>query len=179
MASHIPMMLDRAKGQKGALVGHIARGNSQWRETNISGNALAIFMGPDAYISPSWYKTKDETGEVVPTWNYIAVHASGSITFFDDTERLIRVVTDLTTKFEHNSEAPWKVSDAPKNYIKKQLKGIVGFEMQIGRIEGKWKLSQNRGDADRIGAIRGLRSRRLKNDFEIAKEMECAEPWRG
>ncbi|WP_245651335.1 FMN-binding negative transcriptional regulator [Paramagnetospirillum marisnigri] len=116
-----------------------------------------IFPGPDAYVSPSWYATKAETGKVVPTWNYVAVHASGPVTVFDDADRLRAVVAGLTARHERGRSPPWAVEDAPADFIAAQLGGIVGFEMTIARLEGKWKLSQNRNIADRQGVAEGLR----------------------
>ncbi len=115
-----------------------------------------MFMGADSYISPAWYETKRETGKVVPTWNYITIHAYGPVTFFEDATELLDVVTRLTTRHEGGREAPWAVSDAPAPFIQSQLKGIVGFRMPITRLQGKWKMSQNRNPADRTGVVAGL-----------------------
>ena len=171
-ASHVPMILERSQGRNGTIYGHIARANLQWRNSVGGAEALAIFLGPSAYISPSWYKSKEETGKVVPTWNYITVHVWGSTNFFDDIERLRGLVTKLTAKFEAESESPWKPYDAPPDFVDQQLKAIVGFEMPIGRIEGKWKLGQNRSDADRTGAIAGLEKRGGRDNSEVAQEMK-------
>lgn len=157
IASHVPMLLDEAVGEHGMLVGHIARANPQWRAKAAEIEGLAIFPGPDAYISPNWYVTKRETGKVVPTWNYIAVHAYGRLAFFDGREELLELVTRLTRKHEGTLPTPWAVSDAPVDFIAAQLKGIVGFRLAITRLEGKWKMSQNRPEADRLGVIEGLR----------------------
>ena len=151
----LPLMLDPAEGEHGTLYGHVAKANPQWR-TPIIGPALAIFMGPDAYISPAWYATKREHGKVVPTWNYIAVHAYGPIDFFEDPDRLLAVVTRLTNQHESPRQDPWAVADAPAPFIASQLKGIVGLRLPIARLEGKRKLSQNRTQPDRTGAIQGL-----------------------
>jgi transcriptional regulator len=155
-ASHVPVLLDPARGPKGALTGHVARANPQWRHIIPEIQALAIFRGPDAYVSPSWYATKRETGKVVPTWDYVAIHAYGPIEFFDDAERLLGVVTRLTDRHESDRDAPWAVSDAPQEYVATMLKGIVGFDLPIERLEGAWKLSQNRNEADRAGVVAGL-----------------------
>jgi transcriptional regulator len=155
-ASHVPVLLDPARGPKGALTGHVARANPQWRRISPEIQALAIFRGPDAYVSPSWYATKRETGKVVPTWDYVAVHAYGPIEFFDDAERLLGVVTRLTDRHESDRDAPWAVSDAPEDFVATMLKGIVGFDLPIERLEGAWKLSQNRNEADRAGVVAGL-----------------------
>jgi transcriptional regulator len=118
--------------------------------------ALAIFMGPGAYITPCWYATKQETGKVVPTWNYVTVHAYGPVEFFEDADRLLDVVTRLTNLHEQTRAAPWAVSDAPADFIRAQLRGIVGVRMPITRLEAKRKMSQNRSPADRAGVIKGL-----------------------
>jgi len=175
LASHIPMMLDTANGGNGKLYGHIARGNPQWRDTASGSDGLAIFLGPDAYITPRWYQTKKEDGKVVPTWNYIAIHVRGPVTFFDDRERLREVVTKLTTKHESGAKYPWMVTDAPPEYIDSELRSIVGFEMPIIRIEGKWKMSQNRPEADRKGAISGLDERNDSRDAEVSAEIRSSE----
>jgi transcriptional regulator len=155
-ASHVPIQLDAGEGAFGAIRGHIARANPQWRRVDAAVPALAMFLGPDAYVSPSWYATKRETGKVVPTWNYLAVHAYGRIEFFEDPARLRDIVTTLTQRHEGRRAQPWAVSDAPEDYIAAQLRGIIGFRLAIDRLEGKWKLSQNRNAADRRGVIEGL-----------------------
>jgi transcriptional regulator len=158
IASHVPLMLDAEAGPNGTLIGHLAKGNPQGRGTTVGTDALAIFQGPDAYITPNWYETKRETGKVVPTWNYVAIHAYGPLEFFDDATELLEVVTRLTNRFEGLRAAPWAVDDAPPDFIKAHLKGIVGFRMPITRLDGKWKMSQNRPAADRIGVADGLRA---------------------
>ena len=156
MASPLPMMLDAAAGGPyGTLYGHLARANPQWQDTPTA-DGLAIFMGPDAYVSPGWYATKQETGKVVPTWNYITVHAAGPVSFFEDVDELLDVVTRLTDRHEEGRAAPWAVSDAPAPFVAGQLKGIVGFRMPIRTLQGKWKLSQNRPPADRAGVAAGM-----------------------
>lgn len=154
IASHVPMLLDAEPAPYGTLIGHLARPNPQAR--GAIGEALAIFQGPEAYITPSWYETKRETGKVVPTWNYVAIHAYGTVEFFDDGERLHNVVTRLTARQEAPRTAPWAVIDAPADFIDVMLKGIIGFAMPIARLEGKWKMSQNRPPADRAGVVDGL-----------------------
>lgn len=151
----LPLLLDPDEGEHGTLYGHLARGNPQWRMP-VLGEAVAVFMGPDAYITPSWYETKRDTGKVVPTWNYVTVHAHGPAEFFDDAERLLAAVTRLTRLHEGERTSPWEVSDAPADYIAAQLRGIVGLRMPITRIEGKRKMSQNRSEADRRGVAAGL-----------------------
>jgi transcriptional regulator len=155
-ASHVPMLLDRSAGSLGTLYGHIARPNPQWRAAAPELSALAIFLGPDAYVTPSWYATKQQTGKVVPTWNYVAIHAHGLVRFFDDEERLLALVTKLTEAREARRPHPWAVDDAPVEFIREHLKGIVGFELRIAKLEGKWKMSQNRPAEDRKGVVEGL-----------------------
>ena len=154
IASHIPLMLDPDRGARGTLIGHLARPNPQ--TVPPIGEALAIFQGPDGYITPSYYATKRETGKVVPTWNYITVHAYGALTFIEEPEALLDIVTRLTNHHEAPRAAPWAVSDAPKPFVDLHLKGIVGFEIPIARIQGKWKMSQNRPEADIAGVANGL-----------------------
>jgi transcriptional regulator len=155
VANHVPLLLDAEPAPYGALHGHLARGNPQWRNAP-DGEALAIFLGPDAYVTPSWYPTKRATGKVVPTWNYVAIHAYGKLSFFDDPDLLLALVTRLTRRHETARAAPWSVSDAPDDYVRGQLKGIIGFAMPITRLEGKWKMSQNRPAEDRAGVVDGL-----------------------
>lgn len=157
VASHVPMLLDAAAGPNGTLYGHLAKANPHARAGVAGVDALAIFQGPDAYITPSWYETKRPTGKVVPTWNYIAIHAMGPLELFDDADRLLHLVTRLTLRHEGGRDRPWAVDDAPADFIQAQLKGITGFALPIARIEGKWKMSQNRPAADRTGVVDGLR----------------------
>jgi len=154
-ASHIPMVLEQ-NGAMGCLKGHISRANTQWRDYSPSIEALAIFSGPQHYITPTWYPEKQETGKVVPTWNYVVVHAYGYLKVVEDGEWLMAHLTKLTNIHEAGSRVPWKVGDAPADYIASQTKGIVGLEMAIERLEGKWKVSQNRSEQDRCGVARGL-----------------------
>lgn len=155
-ASHVPLLYDPDPAPYGQLRGHVARANMQWRDSQTDVEALAIFTGPEAYISPAWYPSKKADGKVVPTWNYVAVHAYGRIEFFDDPDRLLAVVTGLTESHEGKRRDPWAVTDAPPDYIRARLKGIVGFAMPIARIEGKWKMSQNQPMDNRQGAREGL-----------------------
>jgi len=155
LATPLPLEVEESEGAPQFLLGHLAKANLQW-QAPVVGEALAIFMGPDAYITPSWYETKRETGKVVPTWNYAAVHAYGEVEFFTDPKRLLEVVTRLTDAHEGPRSAPWSVDDAPPDYIAAQLKGIVGVRMRITRLQGKLKMSQNRPMADRRGVADGL-----------------------
>ena len=171
-ASHVPILLDEGEGPYGAIRGHLARANPQWRRASAETPALVMFLGPDAYVSPNWYATKRETGKVVPTWNYLAIHAYGRVEFFEDAERLRAIVTSLTQRHEGRREKPWAVSDAPEDYIQAQLRGIIGFRLPIDRLEGKWKLSQNRPEADRRGVIEGLEGEGGAPESAIAQRMK-------
>lgn len=151
----LPMFLDETEGEMGVLYAHLARANDHWRAEQI-GEGLALFLGPDAYVTPSWYAAKAEHGKVVPTWNYVAVHARGPVEFFDDADRLRDVVTRLTDRHEADRKTPWAVSDAPEPYIKAQLRGIIGLRMPLASLIGKRKLSQNRPADDRAGVKAGM-----------------------
>lgn len=152
--THLPLLLDPDPAPYGTLLGHVARANPHWRDA--VGASVAIFLGPETYITPSWYETKRSTGRVVPTWNYVAVHAHGTATFFDDPDRLLGIVRRLTEREEGQRTAPWSVDDAPADFVQKQLTAIVGLAIPITALEGKWKMSQNRPAPDRAGVVRGL-----------------------
>jgi len=151
IATHLPLMLD---GER--LIGHFARANEHWKIQDPEAESLAIFLAIEGYVSPSWYTTKAETGRVVPTWNYEAVHAYGRLEIIQEPEALLPIVTRLTKRHEEPREHPWHVSDAPADYIASQLKGIVGVVLHISRLEGKKKLSQNKSKEDQLGVIAGL-----------------------
>lgn len=155
-ANHIPLEIDAEPAPFGTLRGHVARANPVWRDFSRDVEALTVFQGPRAYISPAWYQTKKETGRVVPTFNYIVVHAYGSLRIIEDEAWLRGLVERLTTRHESGRPEPWKVSDAPEDFIKTQLRAIVGIEMPVTRLVGKWKVSQNRPPGDREGVVRGL-----------------------
>jgi transcriptional regulator len=157
-ANLVPFLLDvPAEGGAGTLRAHVARANPQWRDFAGDGTeALVVFQGPDAYVTPSWYETKRETGKVVPTWNYAVVQARGRPRVVEDLDWLAAQIDALTTLHEGGRPAPWAVADAPERYIEVQKRGIVGLEMPILGIEGKWKVSQNRPEADRRGVAEGL-----------------------
>ncbi len=175
VATHLPLLLDETKGAYGTLTGHVSRANVQWRDTDPNAEALIIFLGLDSYVTPNWYPAKQETGRVVPTWNYAAIHAYGRITFIEDPEWLRTMVSDLTRKHEASFPSPWQVSDAPAVYIDSQLKAIVGFEFQILRLEGKQKFNQNRSVEDRLGVIQGLRELEDERKTQVAELMEGIE----
>lgn len=167
VATPLPLFLVPEEGPYGTLYGHLARANPQWK-LPPKGNAMALFTGSDAYVSPSWYPSKREHGKVVPTWNYVAVHAYGPAEFFDDADRLLEVVTRLTDLHERSRAEPWAVTDAPEAFIRAQLKGIVGLRLPIRHLEGKRKMSQNRGAADRAGVAAGLAASERVTDREVA-----------
>jgi transcriptional regulator len=156
IASHLPLLLDPDPAPYGTLVGHLARANPQTQTTDPAVQAMVVFHGPDGYISPSLYATKRETEKVVPTWNYVAIHAYGTIAFFDDPTRLLGVVTRLTEKHEASRAQPWAVTDAPADFVQSMLRAIIGVSIPIARLEGKYKLSQNRPTADHAGIVTGL-----------------------
>jgi transcriptional regulator len=155
-ANLLPFLIDADGSDHGTLRAHLARANPQWHELSDATECLVVFQGPQQYISPSLYPTKREHGKVVPTWNYITVHAWGRPQVIDDVAWLRRQVDDLTLHRESSRPAPWLVSDAPEPFVAAQLKGIVGIEIPIARIEGKWKVSQNRPAVDRAGVVAGL-----------------------
>jgi transcriptional regulator len=171
IATHLPLLLEPAEGELGTLYAHVARGNPQWRDHVPGVQALAIFLGPHAYVSPAWYPTTRETGKTVPTWNYLAVHAYGPLRTFDDPGRLRPHVERLTRRQESARPEPWDVSDAPDDFLDGMLKGIVGIEVPIQRLEGKWKMSQNRPEADRLGAMAALAASPSPADQAVAAIM--------
>lgn len=165
-ASILPMLFDRDDGPHGMLRGHLARGNPQWREIEaslaaqgkVAGEALAIFDGPDAYVSPAFYEEKRLTGKVVPTWNYVTIQVHGTISTIHDPDWLIPHVGRLVARHEAGRPDPWALSDAPEDYVRTQARAIVGLELRIARVEAKAKLSQNRSAEDIEGTIEGLRA---------------------
>lgn len=157
-ANHIPMILKADPAPLGTLHCHVARANNLWCDFSSEVEALAIFQGPEAYITPSWYPAKQETGKVVPTWNYAVVHAYGTLRIIEDQVWLRDLVTHLTDMQEAKRTAPWKVADAPQEYVDGLLKAIVGIEFNITQLQGKWKMSQNQSPANRASVIRGLRA---------------------
>jgi transcriptional regulator len=146
VVSHIPMLLE-ARDDGDVIIGHLAKANPQWK--NGAGHAIATFIGPNFYVSPTLYEAKALTGKVVPTWDYIIVEAAGAVTFFDEPKRLLSIVERLTDAQEEHRAQRWRVSDAPNDFIESQLRAIVGFELRIESLEGAWKLSRNRSDVDR------------------------------
>jgi transcriptional regulator len=156
VANHIPFEVDPDPAPFGTLRAHVARANPFWRECAPDVEALAVFRGPDAYVSPAWYPTKRDTGKVVPTWNYAVVHAHGPVRFIEDRVWLRQLVEQLTNRHEAGRREPWRITDAPPDYIDRQLGAIVGIEIPITRLVGKWKVGQNRPPEDRAGVVEGL-----------------------
>jgi transcriptional regulator len=179
-ANHIPMEIDATAGELGTLRGHVARANPVWRSHRPDVEAMAVFQGANSYISPAHYATKASSGKVVPTWNYATVHAHGTLRVIEDVAWLRRFVERLTDRHESErpreaGEAPWKVSDAPDAYIDTLLKAIVGIEIPLTRLDGKWKVSQNRPAEDRAGVVAGLR----KSDDPMQHAMAALVQERG
>jgi transcriptional regulator len=174
VANAIPFLLDAEVPPNGRLRAHLARANPQWRllADSKASPVLVVFQGTDAYVTPSWYETKRETGKVVPTWNYAIVQVRGAVRVIEDQDWLAQQISDLTISQEAAREAPWAVTDAPASFIQSQIKGIVGLEIQITDVQGKWKVSQNRPIADRIGVTKGLREQD-GGDSEMAKLVEA------
>jgi len=173
LATPLPLIFEETEGPHGVLHGHLAKANPQWKAPVI-GDALVLFSGADAYVTPSWYASKQEHGKVVPTWNYEAVHAYGPVEFFEDEARLHDAVTRLTNLHEGSREKPWAVADAPEPFVKAQLKGIVGVRLPIARIEGKRKMSQNRPEADRQGVAVGLQDSERESDRRVSAMIPTA-----
>ncbi|WP_028238790.1 FMN-binding negative transcriptional regulator [Stutzerimonas azotifigens] len=169
-ASPLPLVLARDEGPFGTLYGHFARANPQWRDL-ADGEALVLFTGPDAYVSPSFYPSKAEHGRVVPTWNYLSVQARGRAETIEEPQRLLALLRRLSDRHEAGRPQPWRVEDAPRDFLDSQLRAIVGFAMPIARLEGKWKLSQNRREADRQGVIQGLAASGSPGDAAVAARM--------
>lgn len=157
-ASPIPFLLYADEGKCGKLRAHLARANPHWKSLAEHTECLVVFQGPDGYVTPSWYPSKAETHKVVPTWNYATVQVWGHAAVIEDAAWLRRQLDDLTGCHEKLRPQPWSVSDAPMDYITTQMKAIIGIEISINRIDGKWKMSQNKEDADREGVIAGMRS---------------------
>ena len=170
-ASHLPLLLRPEQGAHGTLYGHLARANPHARLLAEGGEALVVFSSAEAYVSPSWYPAKAEHGKVVPTWNYIAVHAYGRAEVFDDAERLLNLLGELTDRHEQPRPQPWTIADAPQDYIAGMLRAIVGFALPIERLEGKWKLGQNRSEADQHGVRDGLAASLDSRDRALAQRM--------
>ena len=172
-ATHLPLVLRPGDGPCGMLEGHVARANPHHELASGAADALVIFTGPHAHVTPTWYPSKSEHGKVVPTWNYVAVHAYGVATFRDDNEYLRAHLARLTERHEAARGSEWRTDDPPADYLSQQLRAIVGVEIVISRLEGKWKLSQNRSEADVTGVVDGLRGSDHAGDVEVANAMEA------
>ncbi len=173
-ANHIPFIIDPAAGQFGTLQGHVARNNPVWREPLTVTEVMVVFQGPAAYVSPTWYPGKQEDHRQVPTWNYLTVHAHGPLIVHDDVRWLRAQAGRLTRAMERERPVPWKMADAPRDYIEAQLGQIVGIEIPIARLVGKAKLNQNRTDADRAGAAAGLRAQGEDERLAVADLIDRA-----
>ena len=168
-ANHIPLLLSANPAPFGTLQGHVARANRVWRDFTPEIETLVVFQSADAYINPAWYATKQATGKVVPTWDYAVVHARGFLRVVDDAVWLRAQIENLTAKMEAGSAEPWRPSDAPADYIEKLIAAIVGIEIVIIKLEGKWKVSQNQPPENIAGVTNGLRERNKTNDLKMAE----------
>ena len=174
-ANHIPFEIDPDPAPFGTLRGHVARANPVCRDFSPGVDALVIFQGPGTYVSPSWYPSKQDGGKVVPTWNYAVVHAYGPLRVIDDARWLRGFVERLTNRFEAGRAAPWKVTDAPADYIEKMVTAIVGIEVPVARLAGKWKVSQNRPARDREGVVAGLQAQGTEASKAMAELVSGAK----
>lgn len=172
-ANAVPFLLDPAHGSKGTLLGHVARANQVWQQAHEA-EVLVVFQGPQAYISPNWYPSKAQTGKVVPTWNYVMVQARGRMCALQDRESLRDIVGRLTDRHEASQPAPWRADDAPEDFIDTMLGAIVGLQITLTSLVGKWKLSQNRSAADRGGVVRGLQGAGSPAQAEMAQWVQGA-----
>lgn len=171
LATHLPVLLDPAEGQFGTVYAHLARANRQWQDLARGAEALLVFPGADAYVSPGYYPSKAENPKVVPTWNYLAVHAYGVADVIHDAEPLLAIVSRLTDRHEHGRSEPWQVSDAPADYIDGMLRAIVGIRLPIQRLQGARKLSQNRAEQDIAGVRESLSASPDHLDNQLAAHM--------
>lgn len=171
VANAVPFLIDPGASPKGRLRAHLARANPQWQmlADKPDESVLVIFQGPESYITPSWYETKRQTGKVVPTWNYVMVQARGRARVLDDADWLADQIAELTDSQEVSRAAPWAVNDAPGDFIARQMRAIVGIEIDIDDIAGKWKVSQNRPEADRAGVAQGLGESEDTNTSQMAE----------
>lgn len=168
IVNHIPFIIDGTLGENGTLLGHVARANPVWKEFSSTENSVVIFQGAETYITPSWYPSKHEHGRALPTWNYAVVHVHGLPRIIEDKEWLLNHLNALTDEHESEQTLPWKVEDAPEDFTKHMLKSIVGIEIPIAKLEGKWKVNQNKQEPDKLGVIAGLLSRKDSQSKEMA-----------
>jgi transcriptional regulator len=181
LANHIPFTLDPTRGTHGTLVGHVAKANPIWQLFSKTSHSILAFQGPESYITPSWYPSKQEHGKVVPTWNYAVVHAHGMPSAITDAQGLLRIVNFLTNIHEDHlqktqGKVPWQVSDAPTSYIESLLNAIVGIEIPISKVEGKWKTSQNQQASQQQGVIAGLNGLGTSESLAMAKLVQNLKP---
>lgn len=169
VANPLPFLLDAAASPNGTLQAHLAKANPQWRSLHQGQEVLVVFQGVDRYVTPSWYATKRETGKVVPTWNYAIVQVRGPVRVIEDRAWLAGQIAALTDRQEGGRADPWAVADAPEDFVAGQIKGIVGLEIEIARVEGKWKVSQNRPAADRAGVVAGLEAEGDERSLAMAR----------
>ncbi|SHF91316.1 negative transcriptional regulator, PaiB family [Microbulbifer donghaiensis] len=172
-AHHIPLLVSERKGAI-FLQGHIAKANPLWKELDDRSNVLAVFSGPNCYISPNHYPTKQETGKAVPTWNYVSVHAKGILSFVQDKEWIYEIIDKLTIQHEGTSEGAWSISDAPESYIQRMLPAIVGLEIEVTSLSGQWKLSQNQPERNRQGVMVGLSESNDTDKMKVGELVEAA-----
>lgn len=171
LATHLPVLVDTADGEFGTIYGHLARANPQWRDLEQGGEALLVFPGADAYVSPGYYPSKAGNPKVVPTWNYLSVHAYGPIEVIHNAQPLLDIVSRLTDRHEQGRSEPWTVADAPNDYLEGMLRAIVGIRMPIARLQGARKLSQNRSAQDIAGVREGLGASADTLDNQLAAHM--------
>ncbi|NWB94161.1 FMN-binding negative transcriptional regulator [Pseudomonas agarici] len=170
--SHIPMLLDENEEGSLRLLGHLSRNNPQFQPLSVDNRAIVMFLGPDAYISPQWYPSTAQTGRSVPTWNYTAIHIRGTIRFFQEEEQILELLTRQTARHESGRAYPWSPAQAPSDHIHAMAHGVVGFEIPVEHIQGKWKMSQYASTEDRKGAIEGLRRENHEKPAAVAEIME-------
>lgn len=168
LANHIPFLLDPTRGERGSLLGHVARANPVWQRFSRTVHSVVVFQAPQTYITPSWYPSKHAHGKAVPTWNYAVVHAHGIPHVIEDREWLLQHLNQLTDTHEADEVVPWKVSDAPQEFIDRMMRAIVGIEIPIARLVGKWKVSQNRPEPDQRGVVARLLGRQDAQSREMA-----------
>jgi transcriptional regulator len=174
LATHLPMVLKHADGAF-TLEAHVARANEHWKTLGGKPVSLAVFQGPQTYVSPSWYETKRQHGKVVPTWNYVVVHAHGPLQIVEDRDWLLAHLEDLVSANESRREQPWAISDAPAEFIHGMTRAIVGLRLTVDRLEGKWKMIQNRSEADRLGTSAGLSASADPEDRAVGAVMRAVE----
>ncbi|TND59717.1 FMN-binding negative transcriptional regulator [Aeromonas dhakensis] len=178
-ANHLPFEFDAGEGEHGVLRAHVARNNPLWQEVKDGDEVLVIFKAADGYISPSWYPGKQEHHKLVPTWNYSVVHAHGRIQIRDDARFVRRLLANLTRTHEAAEPAPWKMADAPRDYLEAMVQAVVGIEIEITGLGGKFKLGQNKEAADRLGAANALQERGQSALAEAMLTPPSSLPWRG